>query len=245
MRKLAAFLLVVLFPLQAFAAITFDTSFKSAAITATTWTQAYTVGAGSNGLMLVACNYSTTTGSDPMSSLTYNGITLHEFQYKDDNTTEGSMGVYYGLLGTTDGASHNLSANAGTVTIRYCIIASYLGVNQSGFPDASGTGSPVLQTTAGTSFAASVTSVANNSWGFLYFQNGTAQTAGANTTIRQQLTGQVFTWSDTNGPQTPAGAFTMNLSFASSKYSAIFGSFAPAVAAAVAVPVPIFSAIWW
>lgn len=186
-----------------------------------------------NGALFVGEQFSTTTGSDPVVTQTYNGTGMTSYQYQDSNTI-GSMSVRY-LLGPSSG-THNIAINTGTVVQRYIAAASYTGVKQSGFPDATGTGSPQVISVATSNIAGSTTSSADNCWAFIWANNDTGQavSAGTNTTIRQNIASQGFAWADPNAAKTPAGTITLNLSFAGNcKIIGIYGSFAPAVAAAV------------
>lgn len=196
-------------------------------------TSSYTMSSTANGALFVGEQFSTTTGSDPVVTQTYNGTGMTSYQYQDSNTI-GSMSVRY-LLGPSSG-THNIAINTGTVVQRYIAAASYTGVKQSGFPDATGTGSPQVISVATSNIAGSTTSSADNCWAFIWANNDTGQavSAGTNTTIRQNIASQGFAWADPNAAKTPAGTITLNLSFAGNcKIIGIYGSFAPAVAAAV------------
>src|ERR1700730_17642723 len=88
-------------------------------------------------------------------------------------------------------STHNIVVSASASCILYATTATYTGVKQSGFPDASGTGNPLNDSGAVTLFQATTTTANTNAWGVLIgvpSTSGTA-TAGLNTTIRKQQSG--------------------------------------------------------
>lgn len=211
-------------------AITYDNSAIGTAANTTSKTLGLTVGTGSNRLIVVYVQYSTTGGSSPLTAATYGGVNLTSYAYIDDNLQQASCEVLY-LLNPPSGAN-NVSLTSSVFNMRTVGAASYSGVNQNTFPDATGTGSPLTRAVAAANLAANTTSIADNCWGLMMGSVNAAVTAGTNATVRQQVT-QELVFGDTNADQTPAGTFTQNWTFSSAKLDAIYFSIAPFAAAVV------------
>jgi RHS repeat-associated protein len=102
---------------------------------------------------------------------------------------------------------------------------TYTGVKQSGMPDASGSGNP-LNSSGLVSLLQGTTTANYNAWAIMAgvpSTSGTA-TAGANTTIRQQQSGELY-YADSNGPV--SGATGLSWSKTAADWAANYFSIAP------------------
>lgn len=211
------------------AAIAFDASASEAGLAANDKTLAITT-SGSNRLLVVLIQSSNSGGSNDITLAQYAGVNMTLISFISD-LDNADVWVYY-ILNPAIGAN-DIHFTSSTADLRRITATSYNGVSQVGFPDATGTGSPKNQI-AGTSLQGSITTVADNSWLWMGGCVGSAAvTAGTNTTLRTNSTGD-YTTSDSNGAQTPAGAYSLNWSFSLSAANAVYFSFAPAVAATTA-----------
>ena len=178
---------------------------------------------GSNLILFVVVGTHATT---VITSVTYNGVGMTSvvgpLSSPGNNFTEN---LYY-LINPATGANNVVVQVSTSDQIASCS-ASYTGVSQTGFPDASGTAGP---TSVVGSFTQSLTTVANNCWMVWGAYSGESHTAGANTDIREddQLYYGVFI-ADTNSAQTPGGvSHSMNVTGAPTNWLGIMASFAPA-----------------
>jgi RHS repeat-associated protein len=189
---------------------------------ASSLTFAYTTNNNTNGLIVVAVNESAATSScatDKVTGVTDNGASLTDLGYYIGNTTpvNGALKTYYAFAPAT--STHNIVVLASASCILYASAATYTGVKQSGMPDASGTGNPLNDSGAVTLFQATTTTANRNAWAVLVgvpSATGTA-TAGPNTTIRQQQSGNLY-YADSNGPIAPAGPIGLGWSTAAAKH---------------------------
>jgi RHS repeat-associated protein len=181
---------------------------------ASSLTFSYTDNNNTDGIVIVAVQEAPPTGScstDKVTGVTDNGTSLTDAGYYIGNTSpvDGALKTYYGYAPAQ--GTHNIVVSASASCILYATAATYTGVKQSGFPDASGSGNPLNDSGAVTLFQATTTTANNNAWAILVgvpSQSGTA-TAGANTTIRQQQSGDLY-YADSNGPVSPAGSIGLN-----------------------------------
>lgn len=147
------------------------------------------------------------------------------------------LALFY-LIAPSTGANNVVVTMSGSTAQRLVAVScSYTGAAQSGQPDAQAS---VLENDSVTSKTVTMTTVANNCWMFGGIDSGGTLSAGANTTMRIQATGQVddAVWCyDTNGPQTPSGSksMTVNISPANTQHGMMAASFAP-VATVTSVP---------
>ena len=194
----------------------------------------YTTNSNTNGLIIVSVDESTATstcGTDKVTGVTDNGATTTDAGYYVGNTSpvNGALKTYYGFAPAT--STHFIVVSASAACILYASAATYTGVKQSGFPDAAGTGNPLNDSGAVTSFQATTTTSNYNSWTVLIgvpSAAGTA-TAGANTTIRQQQSGNLY-YADSNGPIAPPGPSVLSWSMASpTHWAANYFSLAPVI----------------
>jgi RHS repeat-associated protein len=201
---------------------------------ASSLTFSYLTNSNTNGIIVVGVDESAATstcGTDKVTGVTDNGTALTDAGYYIDNTTtvNGALKTYYGFSPAT--STHNIVVSASASCILYATAATYTGVKQSAFPDASGTGNPLSDSGAVTLFQATTTTANRNAWAILLGVPSGAgvATAGSNTTIRQQQSGNLY-YADSNGPIAPAGPFGLNWSTASSTHwAANYFSLTPVV----------------
>ena len=181
--------------------IAFDNSAVSGSGTnSSSLTFSYTTNSNTNGLILVSVEEATTTPctTDKVTGVTDNGTSLTDLGYFASDSHGGALKTYYGFAPAS--GAHNIVVSASASCIRHATAATYTGVKQSGVPDASGTGNP-LNSSGLVSLLQATTTAGYNAWTILAgvpSTSGTA-TAGANTTIRQQQSGELY-YADFNGP---------------------------------------------
>lgn len=159
---------------------------------------------GSNPVLLIGTNPG---GSNTVSGITYNGVALTLLH---DDVVTGSTtqrcGIWV-LINPATGAHTvdlTVSGATGFVSTR---VASYTGVAQSGFPDASNYNQ---QTSAVNTFTNSVNTVADNCWTFLVSRTDQGVSAGTGTTERTGA-GDAFALFDSNAALTPAGSKSLQV----------------------------------
>lgn len=181
---------------------------------------------GSNGLLLAFVSSFT----DNTITATYNNVSMTSLGTVAFNGGGRYATLFY-LLGPSTGA--NTLAISGDSGVVGGVSASYNGVLQSGFPDASLKEENI---TGVTSNAISVTTIADNCWYACGALTTTINdpTAGSGTTERgttQDDAAEKTSWFDGNAAKTPAGSVTLNYSYGTSDATAAFMvSFAPSVA---------------
>lgn len=203
-------------------AIAYDNSGSDAAVVVSTRTWSYTVGVGTNRLLLLGI-YS---GADlSTSTVTYAGVSMTYITGQTQPNGE-RISMWY-LYNPSSGANNVVWTSAGGSTTVGMQAVSYSGVSQSGFPDAQSTAS-------GTSLTSnfSLTSVADNAWQTLMMVAARPYSSSSGLTVRQNAGFGVLIL-DTNAAKTPAGAVNVSTTQTQSNdWGGIFVSFAPAVAAA-------------
>lgn len=159
-----------------------------------------------------------------ITGVTWNGTAMSlETTYK--NTANDSLYMWM-LVGVTTGnivVTRDTTGNTG-----WCSSQSHTGAKQTGQPDSEATGN----TTSSTTLTTTTTTVADNCWTILgvFDSDGGLITASTNSTLRNTVTDFVKTF-DNNGDITPAGAYSMTVTFtssATSPKSSIIHSIAPA-----------------
>lgn len=188
-----------------------------------TITSSYTVGSGSNRLLLLAVVGGINV--DTVSAATYAGASMTLIAKLNTN---GDRYLYlFYLLAPTSGSNAFSITDGGNFNNGFA--ADYTGVKQSLQPDASGTNA----NTATATISKAVTTVADNCWLVsCVFGSGGSPTliAGANTTIRTQAA-QNSAIADSNTAETPPGSFSQAFNFtnATSDNVMIVASLAPAL----------------
>lgn len=211
-------------------AIAFDASSDGGRATAASQTWAHTctgVNLYLKVTVLVGAVENMTSGT-----VTYNGVSLAMLGSEMLNHAGNYKLSDWYLLGPATG-THNIVVTPNSSSDTMSVAASYTGVKQTGFPDASGSRQPAQAA----SVTETLTTVADNcwmAWGGLD-EFGTGQTAGAGTTLRVVNSGYggVFI-ADSNGSVGTAGSHSlvMNASNAADWMNDLFLSFAPVAAAA-------------
>jgi hypothetical protein len=189
-------------------AIAFDAATDGGVVTATSLTWSHTC-TGSNLILLVGFNGSSAGGTDDITGVTYNGVSMTLAAKKDPTGGDRILYVYY-LIGPATGAhnvvisassSHNLSGGA----------VSYTGALQSGQPD--NTTTNVEVSSSSKTLTTSLTTVADNCWTVLLegcYDASAGPTAGTGAT-RRIFDGNFGAWGlfDSNGLIHPAGSYSM------------------------------------
>lgn len=189
-------------------------------------TAAYTC-TGSNLILLVGFQGDSGGGNDDITGVTYNGVSMTLVQKQTGANTR--MSYLYRLVNPATG-SHNVVINC---TNNHFLIAgavSYTGAAQSGQPDNSNTG----QSTSVTSYATSLTTVADNCWVVLW-AGANIIAAGAGCTSRA-VDAAFASWRicDSNGVVHPAGSYSMTTTNGSATFgNHIMASIAPATGTVV------------
>jgi RHS repeat-associated protein len=161
----------------------------------------HTTTSNTNGLIIVSVDEATSSlscTSDKITGVTNNGTSLTDLGYYAKDSNGLALKTYYGFSPAT--STHNIVVSASASCIRYAAAATYTGVKQSGMPDASGSGNP-LSSSGLVSLLPATTTASYNAWAVLIGTPSTAgtATAGSNTTIRQQQSGELY-YADSNGP---------------------------------------------
>lgn len=218
------------FTQKAEAAIAFDTNSTGVRTTATSLTWSHTMSATANGMLATYCWVN--GASDVFTSLTYNGTTMSSIGSVASYNGAGNHGYMYYLVAPSTGAN-NIVLSISASRLIACSASSFVGVKQTGIPDASyinaGDGSS-------NNFSMTMTTVADNAWlvGGNTNLDGVC-VAGSNTNLRDDDNPDM---SDA-GPITPAGSASLNLASCGNRVEdKIAFSFAPVAAAAAVAPVP-------
>lgn len=236
---------LLLLPLPTHAAIAVDTTVQASNTGAAgrIVCSKHTV-TGSNTALVLGSYYYTNTGTDTWTATEYSngGATSSMTQIGTVKSldTNYKIRLHYvlGLTGVVTMCT-TLSSNAG-FNLFTLLSASYTGVSQTGFPDASNSG-----TAAGhADITGTVTTIANNSWLLMFTgtDDDASCTAGAGTTVRQNSSGATHAnracLVDSNAAKTPAGSYSVIVvpSVTSTLEGWIVVSFAPAGAATVPPP---------
>ncbi len=237
MKKLFLILALLLLPHSAFAA--FDAAGNGSGCS-TTCTFAHTV-TGANAVLFVQQTLNTNT--DNSTGCTYDvnggGATAMTLITKLDNTLTGWHYLYYILIASPDGASHNVVCTAGTAgsdsSASYTNVLQTLKYANPSRTDSYNSG----QTSSAGSLTTSTSTVNDNSWMVTSIYDGDI-TVSASTNVTSRFIGAAgfafFGIGDSNGAITPAGSFSQTWASSPSRaMSMIVASFSP-VATAAAPP---------
>lgn len=184
---------------------------------------------GSNGILWVHAMKNSNT--DTITGATYNGVAMTLIQKITGNATRYLYSFY--LINPASGAHNVVITSSGSTAIGGNA-ASYAGAKQSGQPDASTSASKTATSSPATW---SITSVADNCWSVLATlgANNVVPVASTGSTLRGTNTtyadAKIF---DSNSAITPAGAYSMSVTFTpygSGNLDGVIGTFAPYVAA--------------
>ena len=222
--KKAEYLSVIEFlrPKKAEAAIAFDAQSTVAATTGTSLTFAHTT-TGTD--RMIFANYHSDTGSDLITGITYNSVSMTQVGSSIRVPSDRYMGMYF-LRNPASGSNNVVLTGSSSAAIRASAI-SFTGVFQSGAIDSSNTGTNSSQT----GISVSTTSVADNAWTMLFAKDNNGGVTYAGETMRLNADAGGHAVADSNAPITPAGSTSLSLtSGASANHGAIIVSFAPSVA---------------
>lgn len=197
-------------------AIAFDNSLTTTqSLTGTSLSYSYTVGSGTNRLLLVGVTAALVTPT-----VTYNSVSMTLVASQVYNFG-GQSGYLYALVAPATG-SNTVLITVGTSTAIVSTAVSYTGVNQSTTPDASSTSF----SNSASSVTQTLTTVANNCWTILFVRtSGGTIAAGTSTTLRNSGT-TVINFLDSNAPITPPGSTSLQATFGSAvEYTAMMVSY--------------------
>lgn len=184
-------------------------------------TASYTVGSGSNRLLVVQVLGDVAAGADDITGVTYNGVSM-TLAAKQVATGDRNEYQYY-LIGPASGANNVVVSCTGT---HYLLVgaADYTGVSATGQPDV------VNHNSGADPTSISITTVTDNDWAVLTTGRG----SGATNLTQRAVDGTFGVWKlfDTNGVITPAGSFSSSVSDAGFTLNNVLAGYAPAGAAA-------------
>ena len=162
-----------------------------------------------------------------MTGVTYNGVSMTLIASNNASNNKGQC-LWY-LINPATGTNNIVASKNDSSGWIDSYSSSYTGVSQTGQPDAYVV--PSEETT--TSYARSITTVADNcwiTWG-MCAGSGAALTAGSNTTIVQQAGwggAHSVAGAAAHSDQTPAGSKTLTVTSSSQIFNSIMASFSPA-----------------
>lgn len=188
-------------------AIALDTTSYHTPAAGTTYTVSHTNTGDKIGVLIAVYQFGAGQGgSDRVSSATYGGITLTKLRAQVE-VLNGLRLQLMGGVGVPTGAQ-NLVVNMTVSTTSTIHIATYTGVDQADpWQGANGTSAAQNDLTVGVSVVTDM----DNSWvaGGAWENASGTMTAGANTTVQNSQASHV--WVDTNGPESPVGAYSLNV----------------------------------
>jgi hypothetical protein len=162
-------------------------------------TLSFTVGAGSNRMLIVAV-YEATPAVNT-ATVTYNSVAMTKIGQQIDS--DRAISLWY-LIAPTSGTHTVALTGSGSYTIAI-LAESYSGVNQVA-PEASNTATVASAST----ISASVTTISDESWLVACFVgNAVTLSAGTNTTFRATELTAIVAIGDSNAAQTPAGSYSL------------------------------------
>ena len=166
-------------------------------------------------------------GADNITGVTYNGNAMTQFG--SGIAVVGSIvlrGWYiFDASMPASGVAADIVVSRSTSSDTWNVMASYTGVKQSGFPDASSFFNDSTSPYTGT-----LTTIADNCWTVLMGNTSSSgtQTASTGSTFRRNNTSVLFQLYDSNGAITPAGSTSMSyISGVNEASGNIMVSFAP------------------
>lgn len=202
--------------------ISFDAASSGTALPATAPLNISHTCTGSNRLLLVGIQCQ----SDAITGVTYNAVAMTQ-TVKIAAAGGGSEVYLYSLIAPSTGTNTIAISYAGSLFVR-AVAASYAGVLQTGYPDASNS---TNNTGNIASLALSITIVGSNAWMSTFtYGNTTTASAGTGGTSRGTADGKTIIL-DSNAPLSAgSNSITANFSPNSTTESAAVGaSFLPAV----------------
>lgn len=190
---------------------------------------------GSNGLLIVGILIIDVGNADQLTGITYNGTAMT--QIAKQNVSNLYWLYSYYLLGPSTGSNTIAISFANTPLYVLSANASYAGVSQSGFPDASASEKSTPATS--TTISGTVTTVADNSWVTMvgFAESNTTSSGSGTKRIADATLGRLVI-GDSNAAQTPAGGVTLTFNCASDHVGSNTVSFAPVGGGGGATPTP-------
>lgn len=196
--------------------IAFDSATGGTPTTATSLTISHTA-SGNDRFALVGIRTST-NNTDVVTGVTYGGVAMTRI----GTVASGSVRAYlYGVIAPATGAQNVVASLSGSNAVDG-VVATYTGVSQFRFPDATNT-----QQGGGTSGSVSTTTVGDGAWvaAFLYEVSGAAFTGYTGTA---RVASRNNTIVDNNGPKSPAGAVSLGGTWAANtEFTFVSCSFMP------------------
>ena len=191
----------------------------------TTLTKAFTC-SGSDRILFVGTT--TVSGSVvPVTGVTYNGVAMTKITSVNPQAN-WEIALWY--LFAPDTGSNNIVATCGSAPSSVLRIspASYTGALQSGVPDSfnSATGTTTSRTV-------STTTVLDNCWVIGFGMTGRSSivpSTGMTSRCETDSASGSTLLADSDGPQTPAGSYSMTFTTGSDSTGLIVASFPPALA---------------
>lgn len=210
--------------LEANAAVAFDAATDGGVcVGCSSQTFAHTV-TGTNPIILVGVR--TSNSGDVVTGITYNTVALTRIA--TIATDAGNVRSFlYDLVAPATGSNNVVVSLSLSANIR-STASSYTGANQSGQPDNFATN----KTDSATSFAGTVTPVADGSWVVAHFDSGgpLAPTAGSGTVNRAANGNSVI--ADNNASVSPPAATSLNEDVGvATEFAVVIASIAPVAAA--------------
>jgi hypothetical protein len=208
--------------------------------TTNTYTKAYTVGAGSNLLLVGLIGDLSIFGNDDITGITYAGVSMTLWKKCITGISATTRNSYlYALLNPATGAN-NVIISCTSNHYLIAVAADYSGVKTTGQPDATAIHTEVSLTSTSTG---AVTTITDNDWVVLVsegYDANKAPTAGAGSTRRafDAAFGTLGLF-DSNGVVTPPGSYSMTVNYpdvTTSQIDLILAAFAPSGAAPAAKP---------
>jgi hypothetical protein len=202
--------------------IAFDNASSGVVTPGTSITYGLTVTSTANRILFV--NVKTFTTS--VSSVTYNGSNLTVIGSTHETYNNTYDFLYY--MVAPDAGTHDVVVTLPSSTYAHSTAASYTGASQSNQPDAYTTSNG---TASGGTYSVSLTTGADNSWVVMGAANGNTIVTGvgSDTTQRAIDAQTAEELVDSNGPISPAGSRTLNVTGQGSgdHWAAVMASFKP------------------
>lgn len=185
-------------------AIALDLATDGGSITSTSLTYSHTTGSGSNRVLIVGVRINDPgVGGDKVTGVTYNSVAMSKKVDLGSATVGWHEYIYY--LANPDTGAHDVVITRSDSGFIESDCASYTDADQSGVDNFSS----AKNDTNVSSLSLPLTTNVDNCWLIAHASNDSdVFQAGANTTLR--TTGaQVLC--DSNGPKSPAGAYSLAL----------------------------------
>jgi hypothetical protein len=162
---------------------------------------------GSGGLLIVSFLGDVITGSDDITSVTFNSVAMTLVQkWTGTGGVNANRFFYVYILANAPTGTHSVAISSTANHYLIGLAASYSSAATSGQPDAS----QVFTSSNSSPYATSLSSVADNCW-MILCAGGSGEAASTGSTKR--VVGSAFNEPgifDSNGPIHPAGSYSMS-----------------------------------